>query len=758
MSDDSLEIRDLRDISSDIVFSGMPKESRMLGMKRAVALMLTAFLLLSALSVSTMASDKAAASGSSEAAYFDRLIETAPIDEAASDIGAEKEVETVQEYEKGAGDGTGALFGCETGAGDEADTIYESETGAGDETGALFGYGAGGESAGTDEEQDGLTEIPAMAAAPEETGSGTEEENTADEDYVDDLTVEMAGTAYDGGEMPVDGIPADELYGEETGAEDADAENSGSAEAFEAEAGSEEAGAEDADAENVDGGEAFEAEPGPEEAGADGTDFDSINDPALYGDENTSEDTAVAEEEPDGSGETDAADQGMESSESAAGEEPDAEEPTVGEESPGQADPEETDNGVTDNEATDNEITDNEVTDNETVYSSPEAAGENYGSEAIAEDAAADSGTYSEETAAAPETGNAADSADPAGPAGGNLPEALSDQTQTGPDSEVTAASVDQRAALTAMSLSLTDQVVMNIYVRADDSVDDDDYIEFSYAGETLQKRVGDADLNRMTLGGGEAFDVLTFALPLRMRQMTDDVTFRMVVDGVEGTPKTRTVRSYADQILQGNFSEEQKEVTRAMLNCGSCAQEYFGYNTDRPANAGIYGPGEDPVRDWEDPDLSSYDYFLHQDSVLGFEFCETTLELQEDISLICYFRVGERHFFDNFTNLFYHFSLKGSDLDLTPGYDRDKGMYYVRIPHIMPYELDEMFEIEVTSHIVDSSKTIATLRYSPLTYCRDMLASDSSSPEIKNLCRSLYYYCNAANIMRGESSSAQEK
>ena len=191
----------------------------MLGMKRAVALMLTAFLLLSALSVSTMASDKAAASGSSEAAYFDRLLETAPIDEAASDIGADKEVETVQEYEKGAGDGTGALFGCEAVAGDEADTIYESETGAGDETGALFGYGDGGESVGTDEEQDALAEIPAMAAAPEETGSEAEEENTAGEDYVDDLTGEMAGTAYDGGEMPGGGIPADELYGKEPGAE-----------------------------------------------------------------------------------------------------------------------------------------------------------------------------------------------------------------------------------------------------------------------------------------------------------------------------------------------------------------------------------------------------------------------------------------------------------------------------------------------------------------------------------------------------------
>ena len=75
-----------------------------------------------------------------------------------------------------------------------------------------------------------------------------------------------------------------------------------------------------------------------------------------------------------------------------------------------------------------------------------------------------------------------------------------------------------------------------------------------------------------------------------------------------------------------------------------------------------------------------------------------------------------------------------------------------------MPYELDEMFEIEVTSRLTGFQRKIASLRYSPLTYCRDMLASDSSSPEIKNLCRSLYYYCNAANIMRGESSSAQEK
>ena len=784
--------RNVRDMSSDNVFSGMPKESKMHGKKRAVALMLAAFLLLSALPVSTMASDKAAASGSSEAAYFDRLLETAPIDEAASDTGADQEVETVLEYEKGAGDGTGALFGCETGAESESDAIYESATGAGDETGALFGCDTGEESGVANEDRSGSAEIsgsdsdredsapgsdsawedsapgsdsawddsapgpdgtfensvygqvPAEDREPEdpaagqevsdesalsqEAESGAEYENTdGEEDNSDNLTGEIAEAASDSGEISGDGMQEDDSREDEAEAEDADGQ---------------EIYADQPGAEDGDGQEIYPDQPGAEDADADGTDADSINDSGLYEDENASEDDALSGTDPDDTVQTETGDEDLS-----------VDTPAAGEGSPEQADPENTDNETAydslsaSDEANESGTAAGDAADSSTYSEEAAADGNTY-----SEEAAAGSSTYSEEAAGTMETGEPAGS----GPEGGQ--ELLSDGTQTGPESEAGEKSVDEKAALTAMSLSLTDQVVMNVYVRADDSVDADDYIEFNCAGETIQQSVGDADVNRMTLADGETFEVLTFALPLRMRQMTDDVTFHMVVDGAEGTPKTRTVRSYADQILQGHFSDEQKEVTRAMLNCGSCAQEYFGYNLDRPANAGIYGPGEDPARDWEDPDLSSYDYSLHQESVLGFEFCETTLELQEDISLICYFRVGEGHFFDNITNWIYDFSLRGSDLDLTPGYDRDKGMYYVRVPHIMPYELDEMFEIEVTNRLLGYPKTVASLRYSPLTYCRDMLASDSSSPEIKNLCRSLYYYCHAANIMRGESSSVQEK
>ena len=298
------------------------------------------------------------------------------------------------------------------------------------------------------------------------------------------------------------------------------------------------------------------------------------------------------------------------------------------------------------------------------------------------------------------------------------------------------------------MSLSLTDQIVMNIYVRTDSSVEGDDYIEFDCAGNTVRQMVRDAGASQMTMADGETIDVLIFEMPLRLRQMTDDVTFHMVVDDEAGRSLTRTVRTYADQILAGFFPEEQKNITRAMLNCGAYVQDYFGYNTDRPANAGIFAEGSNPVSDWEDPDMSSFGYSMQlADSSQAFRFIETTLELKEDISLICYYTM-EYDWIDLFSD--YTFKLKNSDKELEMGYDRDKGMYYVKVSHIMPYELDQVFELEVEKGLLwFNPQSVATLKYSPLSYCREMLQSPDSSDSIRNLCKSLYYYWQAASTVR---------
>ncbi|MDO4408948.1 MAG: hypothetical protein Q4C16_08425, partial [Eubacteriales bacterium] len=93
----------------------------MLIMKRVAACMLTALLLLSAVPVSTMASEGTTDVGIAEAGYHDILLETAPIfgtvaenaREPASDADAGATIGATNEYFSGAGRGTGVLFSWE---------------------------------------------------------------------------------------------------------------------------------------------------------------------------------------------------------------------------------------------------------------------------------------------------------------------------------------------------------------------------------------------------------------------------------------------------------------------------------------------------------------------------------------------------------------------------------------------------------------------------------------------------------------------
>ena len=105
----------------------------MLIMKRVAACMLTALLLLSAVPVSTMASEGTTDVGIAEAGYHDILLETAPIfgtvaenaREPASDADAGATIGATNEYFSGAGRETGVLFSWE----EEADEPSSASAG-----------------------------------------------------------------------------------------------------------------------------------------------------------------------------------------------------------------------------------------------------------------------------------------------------------------------------------------------------------------------------------------------------------------------------------------------------------------------------------------------------------------------------------------------------------------------------------------------------------------------------------------------------
>ena len=713
----------------------------MLIMKRVAACMLTALLLLSAVPVSTMASEGTTDVGIAEAGYHDILLETAPIfgtvaenaREPASDADAGATIGATNEYFSGAGRGTGVLFSWE----EEADE--PSSAAAGQTAGESFDENlSSGETASGE----------AAYADPAADEPSADQASDSSKDQIDEPSADQIEETYSG---RTEEIFADQADGEETSLNQLPVGD-------------------------MTGGAAYEDPAGDEILTEEETGQAAYEDPAV-------DEILTGEETGPAAYEDPAAEETLTGEEtgSAAYEDPAAEETLTGEET-GPADYEDP--------AADETLTEEET--GQTVYEDP--AVEQVPSDMAAEEkqpaeVPADpvGGVYN--NAADVPTGGEIDdfaidgfaiddfavteeeSASPALGASEALPadaaEGSSVQAQTDPDAQKTGeeetdengektedtensvpASVDDRAALMGMSLSLTDQIVMNIYVRTDSSVEGDDYIEFECAGNTVRQMVRDAGASQMTMADGETIDVLIFEMPLRLRQMTDDVTFHMVVDDEAGRSLTRTVRTYADQILGGFFPEEQKNITRAMLNCGAYVQDYFGYNTDRPANAGIFAAGTNPVSDWEDPDMSSFGYSLHQaDSSQAFRFIETTLELKEDISLICYYTM-EYGWGDLFSD--YSFTLKNSDKELEMGYDRDKGMYYVKVSHIMPYELDQVFELEVEKGLLwFNPQSVATLKYSPLSYCREMLQSPDSSDSIRNLCKSLYYYWQAASTVR---------
>jgi hypothetical protein len=75
-------------------------------------------------------------------------------------------------------------------------------------------------------------------------------------------------------------------------------------------------------------------------------------------------------------------------------------------------------------------------------------------------------------------------------------------------------------------------------------------------------------------------------------------------------------------------------------------------------------------------------------------------------------------------------------------------GQYMVVIPDIAGNELDTVHTIIVT----DQAGNSQTLTYSALSYAYNTLTSDTANDKLKNLCKCMYLYNQAADVYYGNS------
>ena len=294
-------------------------------------------------------------------------------------------------------------------------------------------------------------------------------------------------------------------------------------------------------------------------------------------------------------------------------------------------------------------------------------------------------------------------------------------------------ASKSPEVSLYGRSITLKDNIDVNYYMEMSDSVfEHDAYLEFKIGGQTYKLNASDAaevNENGKTL--------YKFSCPVNAAQMSDTIETRIVIDNKTEEEYSYSVKEYATELLSksNEYPEETIKLVKALLNYGTAAQNFFKYNTDKPANAGL----SDTDKAVAAADFAAYKAVIKTDSANS----QSNGLTYYGSSLICKSEMTVRHYFvlDNGGDInnykFSYIDADGYEVSLTPKKASD-GVYCVDINGIMARNLNSIFACKVTGK---NKACIFELDYGPFSYSQKVIDSGNSSEELKNLVNALYWY-----------------
>lgn len=302
-------------------------------------------------------------------------------------------------------------------------------------------------------------------------------------------------------------------------------------------------------------------------------------------------------------------------------------------------------------------------------------------------------------------------------------------------------ASESPAVSLYGRSITLKDNIDVNYYMEMSDSVfEHDAYLEFKIGGQTYKLNASDAaevNENGKTL--------YKFSCPVNAAQMSDTIETRIVIDNKTEEEYSYSVKGYATELLSksNEYPVETIKLVKALLNYGTAAQNFFKYNTDKPANAGL----SDTDKAVAAADFAAYKAVIKADSANS----QSNGLTYYGSSLICKSEMTVRHYFvlDNGGDInnykFSYIDADGYEVSLTPKKASD-GVYCVDISGIMAYSLNKNYVCKVTGK---DNACITELTYGPFSYAEKVVDSGNSSYELKNLMNALYWYWNMGESLK---------
>ena len=287
-------------------------------------------------------------------------------------------------------------------------------------------------------------------------------------------------------------------------------------------------------------------------------------------------------------------------------------------------------------------------------------------------------------------------------------------------------------ARLVGHSISLDGDIGVNFYMELSDSIASSDtaYMRFTIpAGSiTTEQNVFVKDARRQVVSGNKTYYV--FKCQVAAKEMTSQIKAQIIDGELSGTEYTYSVKEYADYLLAHTDEREDlakaAPLVRAMLNYGAYSQLYFDKNPDTLANCDLNDTEKalgDVQIDVADPVINNLPE--------GMTFEGATLSLKSETTLSLYFGSSEA----------LTFNCEGYTVETVKS-----GNYQVaRIRGIKAKHIGSSFTLSVNG---------GTITYSPLNYCRNVLAEAGATPDeaqnqqdekLQNVVKALYLYWQAA-------------
>ena len=279
-------------------------------------------------------------------------------------------------------------------------------------------------------------------------------------------------------------------------------------------------------------------------------------------------------------------------------------------------------------------------------------------------------------------------------------------------------------AQLVGYSLSLDGDIGVNFYMELADEIANSQtaYMQFTIpaGSDTVKKTVPVKEAGSGT-ANGKTYHV--FKCNVSAKDMASTIKAQIIDGNKKGTEYKYSVKDYADYLLEHNEVEEYANaatLVKKLLNYGAASQTYFGI-AGTAVNAGL-SDTDKVIDNVKIPEKFKY-VEGNAELPAGVTFAGATLSLKSETTLSLYFEGLP----DNTT-------FACGDKEVEP---EKNGSYVVaRIRGIKAKELQNDFTLTFTG---------GSVKYKAMTYCYNVLNGGSDDAALKNVCRALYLYAQAA-------------